>query len=171
MNVKRRRRPPPGPRPGERAGRLRRGVGMVVVNADGQVLAGLRTHADGNAAWQLPQGGIEGNEDPMATAYRELEEETGLKPDQVTLLLEHPRWTVYRLPDSWAKQTRFAGQRQRWFCFRYLGNDTPDIKTALHEEFRSLQWMDASELEKLVIAFRQPVYRRVFQAFADYLKK
>jgi putative (di)nucleoside polyphosphate hydrolase len=170
------RRPAPpkpvyGPRPGERAGRLRRGVGLVVVNSVGQVFAGLRAHADGHAAWQLPQGGIDPGEDPRTTAYRELQEETGLTEADVTLLAEHPRWTVYRLPETWARQTRFAGQRQRWFCFKYAGEDTPNIHKALHNEFKNLQWMDAAELEKLVIAFRQPVYRRVFQAFAAYLKK
>lgn len=150
--------------------RLRRNVGMVIINDDGLVLAGLRAHANGDKAWQLPQGGIEGRERPLTAVYRELFEETGVVRDDVELLGELARWTVYFLPREWTRGRRFAGQKQKWFVFRYLKDGVPDVKLAKDKEFEALDWVQPDWLVQHVIDFRKPVYRDVFAGFADYLK-
>lgn len=151
-------------------GRLRRNVGLVVINQQGLVLAGLRYHNLNNEkAWQLPQGGIDGRERALSAAYRELKEETGLRPQQVEFMAEMPEWTVYYLPEEWTRGRHFVGQKQKWFLFRYLGEGLPDIKTAKHHEFSELDWVNAAWLHQHVIAFRQPVYQQVFAAFAEHL--
>lgn len=154
--------------------RLRRGVGLVVINGRGQVLAGLRQHskaeAGAHAAWQLPQGGIEGREKPLEAAYRELHEETGLTQADVELIHEFPHWTRYYLPKDWQPGKRFIGQTQRWFLLRYTGTEAiPPISRALHKEFSELDWVDVNWLISHVISFRQSVYRQVFRDFAPYL--
>lgn len=154
----------------QRPPRLRRGVGLVVINAEGLVLAGLRNHASGNPAWQLPQGGIDRQERLLAAAYRELEEETGLTPMQVQFVNLMPTWTTYMLPAEFANKSRIKGQRHRWFLFRYLGEGVPDIAQAKHVEFKKLQWMKAAELQAQTINFRQDVYDEVFKFFAKHLK-
>jgi len=57
-------------------------VGMVVINASGLVFTARRV---GNVAagWQMPQGGIDPGEAPLAAALRELEEETCVKSVRV----------------------------------------------------------------------------------------
>jgi putative (di)nucleoside polyphosphate hydrolase len=151
--------------------RLRRNVGLVIVNHAGLVLAGLRYHAASKeSAWQLPQGGIEGRERPLTAAYREITEETGLEGDEITLLAELPRWTTYYLPREWSAGRRFKGQTQKWFIFRYLKDDLPDIRRAAHKEFSQLKWVEADWLTGHVIAFRQPIYQEVFASFRAYLK-
>lgn len=150
--------------------RLRRNVGMVIINSEGKVLAGLRAHANGDKAWQLPQGGIEGRERPLTAVYRELREETGVTFEDVELLGELPRWTVYFLPREWTRGRRFAGQKQKWFVFRYLKEGIPDVTLAKDKEFEALDWVQPDWLVQHVIDFRKPVYRDVFAGFADYLK-
>ena len=150
-------------------GKLRRNVGLVVMNGEGKVLAGLRYHALNNeSAWQLPQGGIDGREKALSAAYRELKEETGLRPQQVDFVAELPGWTVYYLPEEWAKGRHFVGQKQKWFLFKYPKDDLPDLKAAKHREFSELKWVDSAWLTQHVIAFRQPVYREVFEGLAPH---
>ncbi|HEX2859852.1 MAG TPA: RNA pyrophosphohydrolase [Alphaproteobacteria bacterium] len=150
---------------------LRRNVGLVVVNHAGLVLAGLRYHtASKESAWQLPQGGIEGRERPLTAAYRELAEESGLQPDEVTLVAENAGWTTYYLPREWTQGRRFKGQTQKWFLFRYLKDDLPDISRAAHKEFSELKWVQADWLHDHVIAFRKPIYAEVFKNFRNHLK-
>ncbi|MBI1309034.1 MAG: RNA pyrophosphohydrolase [Proteobacteria bacterium] len=150
-------------------GRLRRNVGLVVVNGEGKVLAGLRAHANGDKAWQLPQGGIEGREQPLQAAYRELGEETGLTKADVVLVQQLPHWIVYYLPREWTRGRRFVGQKQKWFLFSYVGEGLPDVAKASDKEFEALDWLVPEWLVEHVIAFRKPVYRKVFAAFKAHL--
>ncbi len=68
---------------------FRPNVGIVLLNARNQVFWGkrLRTHS-----WQFPQGGIKHGETPEKAMFRELEEETGLKPDHVRILGRTRQW-------------------------------------------------------------------------------
>lgn len=150
-------------------GRLRRNVGLVIINEQGLVLAGLRTHASGDKVWQMPQGGIEGKEHPLTAAYREIREETGLTGEDIDFMREMPVWTVYYLPKEWARGRRFVGQKQKWFAFKYLRTDVPDIALAHDHEFEALQWVEPTWLVEHVIDFRKAVYRDVFHAFADVI--
>ena len=67
----------------------RRGVGVMLLNADGQVWVGRRID-NTDEAWQMPQGGIDEGETPWSTALRELEEETGIAPYLVERIADHP---------------------------------------------------------------------------------
>ncbi len=151
-------------------GRLRRNVGLVIVNSEGKLLCGLRAHANGDKAWQLPQGGIEARERPIVAVYRELKEETGLEPHEVELLAERESWIDYWLPKEWVKGRRFAGQTQKWFCLKYLGEGVPDLSRAKDREFEQLDWLDATWLGEHVIDFRKKVYAKVFREFAVFLE-
>jgi len=61
------------------------GVGVLVTRSDGAVLLGLRKGAHGSGTWALPGGWLEKNEDFIACAARELEEETGLTPTELNM--------------------------------------------------------------------------------------
>ena len=63
----------------------RANVGIALFNAQGHVLIGRRFRDDGpeiilpGLEWQMPQGGIDDDEDPRAAMMRELWEETGVR--------------------------------------------------------------------------------------------
>jgi len=78
---------------------LRNGVGIVVLNKNNQVFVAKRIDNSKNF-WQMPQGGVNKNEDYLAAAYRELEEETSIK--NVDLVKELDELISYDLPKHFA---------------------------------------------------------------------
>ena len=53
-------------------------VGIMLLNQAGLVFVGNRIDTLGDH-WQMPQGGIDADEDPRDAAFRELYEETGVE--------------------------------------------------------------------------------------------
>ena len=53
--------------------------------------------------WQMPQGGVDRGESPRASAFREMEEEIGVRPEHVDLLEETPDWLYYEFPTNCAR--------------------------------------------------------------------
>ena len=67
---------------------LRLGVGIVLLNDKNKILVGKRIDNQKNSRWQMPQGGIDKNEEFIQAAKRELEEETSVKSVKVIKQLE-----------------------------------------------------------------------------------
>jgi putative (di)nucleoside polyphosphate hydrolase len=149
----------------------RRGAGVMLLNRDGKVFVGARVD-NPEDAWQMPQGGIDEDEDPWLAALRELEEETGIRPELVEKVAEHPERLRYELPEEWRGQLwrgRWIGQTQIWFVARFIGSDSDvDIETD-HPEFRAWKWVDPEQLPDLIVPFKRDLYRRLLRDFAEYL--
>jgi len=151
-------------------------VGVMVLNREGLVWAGRRIAlADSEMAgteqlWQMPQGGIDKDENPLPAARRELYEETGIRT--ATLLAEAPHWINYDLPPHLvgiALKGKYRGQAQRWFAFRFEGDDSeiainppPGGNEA---EFDAWTWKPMEELPALIVPFKRKVYEEVIAAF------
>lgn len=152
-------------------------VGIMLLNRDGLVFVGRRRneagpeHVSHGYEWQMPQGGIDPGEEPYAAARRELYEETNVRSAE--LLAEAPDWYAYDLPSSVtgrAWRGRYRGQIQRWFAFRFTG-DEAEINISRpgggrhRPEFAAWRWERMSELPGLIIPFKRPVYEKVVAAF------
>ncbi len=146
-------------------------AGVMLLNRDGQVFVGQRLDST-LEAWQMPQGGIDPGEDPLNAAYRELWEETGVVRDHVELVASAPDELTYDLPDELIGKVwkgRWRGQRQRWFLFRFLGEDG-DVNIATAEpEFRAWRWADPVDLPELIVPFKRELYREILRVFAGEL--
>ena len=145
-------------------------AGVVVIVRHPQrreVMAFERATAPGQ--WQLPQGGLEGDESPEEAAWRELGEETGLGPDHVHAVAEYPEWLLYEWPpevrDGQNAQRRAdgravrLGQAQRWFLFEATDGDVVPVPDG--REFRDWRWVTPEWLVGHVVPWRRDVYERV----------
>ena len=97
---------------------LRSGVGIIVLNRKNKVFVAKRIDNPKNF-WQMPQGGVDEGEDFLSAAYRELEEETGIK--NVELIKEISGTLTYELPEHLLGKIwrgRYKGQKQKWFLMK-----------------------------------------------------
>ena len=150
----------------------RRGVGVMLLNSAGKVFVGARID-NTDEAWQMPQGGIDDDDDDeWATALRELEEETGIAPRLIEKVSTTPERLKYDLPEELRPRLwggKYKGQDQDWFLARFLGRDS-DINIATkHPEFREWKWIEPNELPDLIVPFKRELYRQLLREFSDFL--
>jgi putative (di)nucleoside polyphosphate hydrolase len=147
-------------------------AGVMLINAEGKVFVAQRLDST-LEAWQMPQGGLDEGEDAEAGALRELEEETGIRRDQVEVIARAPGELTYDLPPDLVGKLwkgRWRGQRQSWFLCRFIGREEDiDINTA-HPEFRAWKWADPAELPAMIVPFKRKLYQDVLAAFRPWLK-
>lgn len=148
----------------------RRGVGMIIINSDGQFWLGKRIGVD---AWQFPQGGIDKGESVETAMYRELYEETGLKKESVEILSISNKWLVYHIPHVFQRYNKkFDGAMQKWFLLRLLGSDDEiNLEAIGHAEFDDWKWGDKKTAIGSVIKFKRDVYKSIFKEFKDILDR
>jgi putative (di)nucleoside polyphosphate hydrolase len=154
-------------------------VGMMVFNARGRAFVGRRSegpeHIDEIHAWQMPQGGVDPDEDPYKAALRELYEETNIR--SVEKLGEIKDWLTYDIPREIVGRAwhgRYRGQTQKWFALRFVGEESEiDISCpAGHEpEFVAWRWEELRNLPDLVVPFKRAVYERVVREFARFSER
>ena len=140
---------------------LRLGVGIILLNSDNKVFVGKRIDNPVNF-WQLPQGGVDKNEDLLSAANRELKEETGV--ESVKLIKEIDNWLTYELPKNLLGKIwkgKYRGQKQKWFIMRFVGNEEEiNIKTK-NAEFKEWKWIDVNQLLNVVVSFKLDVYKSI----------
>ena len=149
----------------------RRNVGVMVINAAGEVWVGQRKDHYKDA-WQMPQGGIDKGEDARTAALRELEEETGISPDLVEVVAESDGWIPYELPHDLIPKLwkgKYRGQEQKWFLVRFKGTDDQVNIETDDPEFSAWRWMAPADLPDAIVPFKRNVYVAVLETFADHL--
>ena len=142
----------------------------MLINSDFHIFMGRRIGM-AVGGWQMPQGGIDGDEDIRSAALRELYEETGTS--RVEILEVSKRWLTYDLPPKIATNTwkgKYRGQRQRWFAMLFTGVDSDiNLHISKHPEFDSWMWMPPNKCLQEIISFKKPLYESIFADFSGWL--
>ena len=140
---------------------LRIGVGIVLLNSSNHVFVAKRID-NPKKFWQMPQGGIEQNENTLNAAKRELKEETGVT--SVKLIKELDEWLIYNLPKNLLGKIwkgRYRGQKQKWFLLSLEGKDSKvELSRTGRPEFDDWRWVKYWYPVGQVIEFKRDVYRR-----------
>ncbi len=147
-------------------------VGVMLLNADGQVFTGQRIDST-VPAWQMPQGGLDPGEDHRTAALRELEEETGIPASRVEIITETAEPVRYDLPPELLGKVwkgRYRGQEQHWVLMRFLGEDDEVNLATEHPEFSEWRWLPGAELADNIVPFKRSVYEAVVAEFEEYLR-
>jgi len=140
---------------------LRTGVGIILLNHENNIFVGKRID-NPKDSWQMPQGGVDQNENFLQAARRELEEETGIK--SVKLIKALDGWLKYDLPENLLGKLwngKYRGQKQKWFVMKFLGKtDEINVKTK-NPEFFDWKWIKPSELTKIAVNFKVDIYKKI----------
>ena len=140
---------------------LRIGVGIILLNHENNIFVGKRIDNPKNS-WQMPQGGVDQNENFLQAAKRELKEETGIK--SVKLIKELDGWFKYDLPNYLLGKLwkgKYRGQKQKWFVMKFLGkSDEINVKTK-NPEFLNWKWIELSQLSNIAVHFKVDIYNKL----------
>jgi len=140
---------------------LRTGVGIILLNHENKIFVGKRIDNPKNF-WQMPQGGVNQNENFLQAAKRELEEETGIK--SVELVKELNEWLGYDLPENLLGKVlegKYRGQKQKWFIMKFVGKDNEiNVKTK-NPEFLDWKWIGVSKLPSIAVSFKVNLYKKL----------
>ena len=149
---------------------LRLGVGIALLNHEHKVFVGKRIDNPADS-WQMPQGGVNQNENLLEAAKRELEEETGIK--KIELIKELDIWLTYDLPKSLLGKIwngKYRGQKQKWFIMKFLGNNNEININTKKPEFLNWKWIKPSELPEVAVNFKINIYKKISKELSTFIR-
>ena len=144
-------------------------VGIMLVSKQGKIFTATRNDYPGDY-WQMPQGGIEEGENIIDAAKRELKEETSV--ESITLIHQHSDWLYYDLPEQWRKKLwsgKYIGQKQKWCCFAFNGNEQEINLATEIPEFLEWRWTNIDDLPQSIVPFKQKLYQDIVAIFNPYI--
>ena len=140
----------------------------MILNDNNEILVGRRLdHPSG--FWQMPQGGIDDNENPEEAVWREMMEEIGT--NNAELIKMSSQWINYKIPQDtldqlpWGK--KYVGQTQKWFVFRFTGQESDINVETENPEFSEWKWAKLNSLVDNIVPFKRDVYKKILEEFKD----
>ena len=144
----------------------------MILNLHKEILVGRRLdHPSGY--WQMPQGGIDDNENPEEAVWREMMEEIGTNNAKLYKISE--QWINYEIPQEtldhlpWGKI--YIGQTQKWFIFKFTGEEKDINVETQNPEFSEWKWMNFNNLVKNAVPFKRIVYQKILNEFSEIFNK
>ena len=146
----------------------RNGVGIMLINDNKKIFVGKRI--DNKLAWQMPQGGVDQDENIVDAVKRELKEETGVS--LIKIIKKSDKIYTYDLPDYLLGKIwkgRFKGQKQTWFLAQFLGTDDEINLDQKNAEFKEWKWVGINELPDLIVPFKKNLYQELVKEFESFI--
>lgn len=143
----------------------------MLLNPRNEVFVGRRIDTR-SEAWQMPQGGIDGDEEAKDAVMRELMEETGI--NNAVIVAESRDWFYYDLPDHLVPKLwdgQYRGQKQKWFLLRFKGTDADVNINTEHAEFMSWRWVDMRTLPEIIVPFKRKLYATIIEEFMPLIRR
>jgi len=143
---------------------------MIILNKKNEILVGRRLdHPSG--FWQMPQGGIDDNEDPEKAVWREMQEEIGTNKVELTKVSK--QWINYDIPVETLKTlpwgNKYVGQTQKWFVFKFLGENKDINVQTENPEFSEWKWVKINSIVDNIVPFKRDVYSKILEEFKNIL--
>ena len=140
----------------------------MILNSNNEILVGRRLdHPSGY--WQMPQGGIDENENPEEAVWREMMEEIGTNKAQ--MIKKSNQWIKYKIPqqtlDKLPWGNIYIGQTQKWFAFRFTGNEKDINVVTDNPEFSEWKWSQHNLLVENIVPFKKETYKKILNEFSD----
>ena len=150
--------------------KYRKCVGIMIINNDKKILVGRRLdHPSG--FWQMPQGGINDSENPEEAVWREMMEEIGTNKAELIRVSTH--WIKYDIQSETLKTLpwghKYDGQTQKWFAFRFTGNNKDINVQTQNPEFSEWKWTNIDSIIDNIVPFKRNVYGAILEEFNDIL--
>ena len=140
----------------------------MILNSNNEILVGRRLdHPSGY--WQMPQGGIDENENPEEAVWREMMEEIGT--NNADLYKISNEWVKYNIPQEtlnrlpWGK--KYIGQSQKWFIFKFSGQDEDINVETQNPEFSEWKWITHNKLLENAVPFKRKTYQTILNEFSE----
>jgi putative (di)nucleoside polyphosphate hydrolase len=151
---------------------FRAGVGIVLYTKNNTVAIFRNNAWEDATRWELPQGGIEDQENPEDTLWRELHEEVGLLKNDVTLKAEFPRWLIYQHQNTASNATELRlGQAHKWYFLELKESTFIDLDDATDKEFTDFKLVDWSTAAASIGVARRPVYLKLKRYYEENIRK
>ena len=140
----------------------------MILNNNNEILVGRRLdHPSG--FWQMPQGGIDENENPEEAVWREMMEEIGT--NKAKLIKVSNQWINYDIPSETLKTLpwghKYIGQTQKWFAFQFTGVESDINVGTVNPEFSEWKWTKINLIVDEIVPFKRDVYSTILKEFKD----
>ncbi|HYZ48207.1 MAG TPA: NUDIX domain-containing protein [Sphingomonas sp.] len=113
-------------------------------------------------AWQIPKGAVEPGEEPLDAAFREAEEELGLRPVGEPLPLGRIRQTGGKLVEAYAVEAPFEPAKLKSILFEM---EWPPRSGRFQHfpEVEEARWFTLAEARERMLPSQQPLLERLEQ--------
>ena len=129
---------------------FRKGVSALILNEKDELLL-VNLQSFETKYFAIPGGGIEPNETIESAVYREIEEELGIKNNNLKLVgtSAEPLLIHFKTNKLTRDGIEYDGMERYFFGFRFVGDDR-EIKLQ-DDEIRSYKWVSFADLKDYLL--------------------